>query len=71
MVHMVLRALLITIGLSFATFAPASAKDTRPQWDNPNVKHAMKKAKKVRPGKYKAPKRSKKPARARYGVKRA
>jgi hypothetical protein len=62
-----LRALLIATGLSVATLIPGYAND-RPQSTNPNVKHAMKKAKKVRPAKYKAPKQSKKPAHATYGA---
>ena len=64
-----LRALLIISGLGLALLAPGFAKDRRPQSNNPNVKHAMKKAKKVRPRKYKAPKKSKKPKAAKYGVK--
>jgi hypothetical protein len=69
MVDMNLRALLVIGGLGLATLAPGYAKGDRPQSNNPNVKHAMKKAKKVRPRKYKAPKKSKKPKSARYGVK--
>jgi len=65
---MYLRTLFIVAGLGVATLAPAA---TRPQTTNANVKRAMKNAKKVRPGKaskYRAPKKSKKPARATYGV---
>ena len=63
---MKLRALLAIMGFALASFAPAYAKDKRPQSNNPNVKRAMKKAKKVKPGKYKAPKTSKKQKRATY-----
>jgi hypothetical protein len=71
---MKLPALLIAGGIGLAALAPAEAKDTRPKSDNPNVKRAMKKAKKVRPNsKYKAPKKAKakthKPPAAKYGVK--
>ena len=69
MVAMNLRALLIIGGLGLATFASAEAKDKRPKSTNSNVKHAMRKAKKIKPaGKYKAPKRTRKPAAAKYGV---
>jgi len=64
---MYLRTLLIVAGLGVAMLAPAA---TRPQSTNVNVKRAMKSAKKIRPGKarkYKAPKKSKKPARATFG----
>jgi len=65
-----LRALLIIGGLGLTTFASAEAKDKRPKTSNPNVKHAMRKAKKIKPAaKYKAPKRTKRPAAATYGVK--
>ncbi len=63
---MKLRALLVMMGFALATFAPAYAKEKRPQSTNPNVKRAMKKAKKVRPSKYKAPKTNKKQKRATY-----
>ena len=70
MVAMNLRALLIIGGLGLATLASAEAKDKRPQSSNPNVKHAMRKAKKIKPAsKYKAPKHNKRPAAAKYGVK--
>ena len=62
-----LRALLMVTGLGVATLISGYAK-ARPQSTNPNVKRAMKKAKKVRPAKYKAPKMSKKPPRAKYGA---
>jgi hypothetical protein len=65
------RALLV-IALGLATFASAEAKDKRPKPNstNPNVKRAMKKAKKYKPrGKYKAPKKSSKPSAAKRGVK--
>ena len=69
MVAMNLRALLIIGGLGLATFASAEAKDKRPKSTNSNVKHAMRKAKKIKPAsKYKAPKRTKQPAAAKYGV---
>ena len=64
-----LRALLITGGLGLATFAAAEAKDTRPKPNNPNVKHAVRKAKKTKAtGKYTAPKKTKRPPAAKYGV---
>jgi hypothetical protein len=70
MVDMNLRALLILGGLGLATFASADAKDTKPKSSNPNVKRAVRKAKKVKAtGKYKAPKKTKKPSAAKYGVK--
>ena len=62
-----LRGLLLVTGLSVAALIPGYADD-RPQSTNPNVKRAMRKAKKVRPAKYKAPKKSKKPAHATYGA---
>ena len=58
------RTLLI-LGLGVASLLPAFAADNRPT--NPNVKCAMKKAKKVRPAKYKAPKKNKKPKHATFG----
>ena len=61
------RALLLTLVAGLATFAPAEAKHKGAQSNNPNVKRAMKKAKKVRPKKYKA--RKAKRSAARYGVK--
>jgi hypothetical protein len=60
------RTLLI-LGLGVASLFPAFASDNRPQSTNPNVKRAMKKAKKVRPAKYKAPKKNKKPKHATFG----
>ena len=63
-----MRTLLILAGLGVASLLPAFASDNRPQSTNPNVKRAMKKAKKFRPAKYKAPKKHKKPARATYGA---
>ena len=63
-----LRALLIIGGLGLATFASAEAKDKRPKSSNSNVKHAMRKAKKIKPAsKYKAPKKTKRPPAAKYG----
>ena len=64
-----LRALIIAAGICVATLLSAYAKDQRPKSNNHNVKRATKKAKKIRPAKYKAPKRSRKPARATYGAK--
>jgi hypothetical protein len=64
-------ALLVIAGLALSTLSPAYAKQKRPKSTNANVQHAMKKTKKIRPAKYKpykAPKRSKKAARAKYGV---
>jgi len=55
-------------GLAIATLFPANAASHRPKSNNPNVKHAMRKAKKVRPAKYKPAKKSKQPARAVYGA---
>jgi len=63
---MKLRALLVLMGFALATFTPAYAKPKPPQSSNPNVKRAMRKAKKVKPGKYKAPKTNKKQKRATY-----
>ena len=63
---MKLRALLVIVSLGLASFAPSYAGDTRPQSNNPNVKRALKKAKKVRPAKYKTPKTNKKQKRAKY-----
>ena len=65
---MFLRVLLILAGLGLATLTPAAAMAKKPQSTNPNVKRAMKKTKKVKPAKYKAPKKSRPPARATYGV---
>jgi hypothetical protein len=62
-----LRALIVLLGIGVGIQASASAKDQSPQSNNPNVKRAMKKSKKVRPAKYKAPKKSKKPAHVTYG----
>jgi hypothetical protein len=64
-----LRALMVLAGIGVFTLLPGYAKDNRPQSSNANVRRAMKKSKKVRPAKYKAPKKSKKPARATYGAK--
>jgi hypothetical protein len=69
MVAMNLRALLMVGGLGLATLASADAKDTRPKSSNPNVKRAVRKAKKTKAtGKYKAPRKTKKPTPAKYGV---
>jgi hypothetical protein len=62
-----LRALIVLLGIGVGIQASALAKDQRPRSNNPNVKRAMKKAKKVRPAKYKTPKKSKKPAHVTYG----
>jgi hypothetical protein len=66
-----LRALLLIGGLGLATLASAQARDKRPRPEtNPNVKRAVKKAKKFKPtAKYKAPKKSRKPPAATRGVK--
>jgi hypothetical protein len=56
---MKLRALLVIVSLGLASLAPSYAADQRPTSNNPNVKRAMKKAKKVKPAKYKAPKTNK------------
>ena len=64
-----LRALVLIAGLGLSSLTPAGATDNRAEPNNPNVKRAMKRAKKVRPTKYKAPKKNRKPSRARYGVK--
>jgi hypothetical protein len=63
---MKLRALLVMLSLGLASFAPSYAADNRPQSSNPNVKRAMRKAKKVRPAKYKTPNKNKKQKRAKY-----
>jgi len=63
---MKLRALLAILGFTLLSFAPAYAKDKRPHSNNANVKRAMKKGKKTRPGKYKAPKTNRKQKRATY-----
>ena len=66
---MCLRALIVMAGISVATVLPAYPKDNRPKSYNSNVKHATKKPKKFKPAKYKAPKKSKKPAHVTYGAK--
>ena len=65
---MYLRALALIVGISVATLLSAEAKDHRPKSNNSNVRRAAKKTRKVRPAKYKAPKKSKKPAHATYGA---
>jgi hypothetical protein len=63
-----LRALAVLAGIGVATLLSAEAKDHRPKSSNSNVRRATKKTRKVKPVKYKAPKRSKKPAHAIYGA---
>ena len=65
---MYLRALAVLAGIGVVTLLSAEAKDHRPKSYNSNVKRATKKPRKVRPAKYKAPKKSKKPAHATYGA---
>jgi hypothetical protein len=62
-------ALLLVAGLGLAALTPASAKVKTPKSDNANVKRASRKSKKgFKATKYKAPKVSKKPKRAKYGA---
>ena len=63
-----LRALAVLAGIGVFTLHSAEAKDNRPKAHNQNVKRATKKPRKVSPAKYKAPKKSKKPAHATYGA---
>ena len=65
---MKLCALLVIVSLGLASLAPTYAGDTRPQSNNPNVKRAMKKAKKIKPAKYKTPKTNKKQKRAKWAA---
>jgi hypothetical protein len=68
---MKVRALLVGAVLCLIAVAPAAAKVKTPKSPNANVKHANRKAKKFKPGKYKAQKLSKKPpksARVKTGV---
>lgn len=67
--HMKLSAPLLIVGLGLITIAPVHAKIKTPKSDNANVKRASRKSKKgFRATKYKAPKVSKKPKRAKYGA---
>ena len=69
--HMKLSAPLLIVGLGLITIAPAHAKLKTPKSENANVKRASRKSKKgFRATKYKAPKVSKKPKRAKYGATR-
>jgi hypothetical protein len=67
-------ALLLVAGLGLAALNPAEAKMKTPKSDNPkstnaNVKRASRKSRKgFKATKYKAPRVSKKPKRAKYGV---
>jgi hypothetical protein len=64
--------MLVVVGLGFLAIGSAEAKVKTPKSQNANVKQATRKAKKYKPGKYKAPKLSKKPgksSRVKYGVK--
>jgi hypothetical protein len=62
-------ALLLVVGLGLAALMPASAKVKTPKSDNANVQRASRKSKKgFKATKYKAPKVSKKPKRAKYGT---
>jgi len=64
-----LSAFLLITGLALSTLSPALAKDRRPKSNNANVRHATKKAKKIRPAKYKPYKAPKvKKSRVKYGV---
>jgi hypothetical protein len=66
---MKLSAPLLIAGLGLMAIAPADAKVKTPKSDNANVKRASRKSKKgFKATKYKAPKVSKKPKRAKYGV---
>jgi len=68
---MKLRVLLVCAVLGLIAVAPAAAKVKTPKSPNANVKHANRKAKKFKPGKYKAQKFSQKPpksARMKAGV---
>jgi hypothetical protein len=66
---MQLSALLLAAGLGLLAIAPADAKVKTPKSDNANVKRASRKSKKgFKATKYKAPKMSKKPKRAKYGA---
>ena len=67
--HMKLSAPLLIVGLGLIALAPVHAKTKTPKSDNANVKRASHKSKKgFRATKYKAPKLSKKPKRAKYGT---
>jgi hypothetical protein len=62
-------ALLLVAGLGLAALTPAEAKMKTPKSDNANVQRASRKSRKgFKATKYKAPKVSKKPRRAKYGV---
>jgi hypothetical protein len=67
--HMKLSAPLLIVGLGLMAIGPAHAKVKTPKSDNANVKRASRKSKKgFKATKYKAPKVSKKPKRAKYGA---
>ena len=59
-----LRALLVLAGLCLAALPSADAKAHNPKSNNPNVKRAMRRAKK-----HQAPRKSRKASRARHGAK--
>ena len=62
-------ALLLVAGLGLSALMPASAKVKTPKSENANVQRASRKSKKgFKATKYKAPKMSKKPKRAKYGA---
>jgi hypothetical protein len=66
---MKLSAPLLMVGLGLMAIAPAHAKIKTPKSENANVKRASRKSKKgFKATKYKAPKMSKKPKRAKYGA---
>ena len=68
---MKLRSLFVAAVLSLIAIAPAAAKVKTPKSPNANVKRATRKAKKYKPGKYKAQHLSKKinkSSRGKYGV---
>jgi hypothetical protein len=66
---MKLSAPLLIVGLGLMAIAPAHAKLKTPKSDNANVQRASRKSRKgFKATKYKAPKLSKKPKRAKYGM---
>jgi len=68
---MKMRVFFVAAVMCLIAIAPAAAKVKTPKSPNANVKQATRKAKKYKPGKYKAQHLSKKPkksARVKYGV---
>jgi hypothetical protein len=66
---MKLSAPLLILGFGLMAIAPADAKTKTPESTNANVQRASRKSRKgFKATKYKAPKVSKKPKRAKYGV---